>query len=113
MDFVRIGVRIRHFRHSHGLTQETLAERANLSVPYVSRVERGRKKVSLASLVRIAGALDVTVDQLLCGVQFTDEAAYCQEVQELLADCSPEERSIVWDVARALTDSLRRNRKVS
>lgn len=112
IDFSTVGCRIREVRLCRNLTQEALAERANLSVPYVSHIERARKTVSLAALVRIVKAMDVTVDQLLCGIQPKDETAYCREVQELLADCTPLERRIVWDVATALKVSLQRNRNV-
>ena len=84
-----------------------LAEAADLSVSYISHVERGKKRVSLDALVRIAQALEVTLDQLLSGVQPQDRAAYLPELRELLADCTLRERRILRDVTVAVKQSLR------
>ena len=46
-----------------------LAEKAGLSLSYVSMIENGRRKVSLDALIRIANILGVTVDELLNGNQ--------------------------------------------
>ena len=47
------------FRNMRGMTQEQLAEKADLSVSYISQVETGIKLVSLQTLERIAASLDV------------------------------------------------------
>ena len=41
------------------MSQEKLAEKADLSVPYISEVECGKDNISVDSLVRIANALNV------------------------------------------------------
>ena len=75
MDYFQIGRQIRLARLQKNMTQTRLAEAADLSVSYISHVERGKKRVSLDALVRIAQALEVTLDQLLSGVQPQDRAA--------------------------------------
>lgn len=109
MNFVEIGCQVRTNRLRRGLTQEQLAERAGLSVPYISHIERAVKQPSLEALVRLAAALDITLDQLLAGCQPADREAYYPEVQTLLADCSPAERRVLRDVAAAMKESMRRN----
>ena len=88
------------------MTQEQLAEAACLSVPYISHIERGVKRPSLETLVRVAGALHVTADCLLSGIQPEDRSAFLTDVQELLDDCSLQERQVmlegVWALKRAL-----------
>jgi transcriptional regulator with XRE-family HTH domain len=61
----RLGERIRSRRRERGLTLVEVAERANLSHPFLSQVERGRAQPSMSSLFRIARALGVTQDWLL------------------------------------------------
>ena len=107
MDYLQIGRQIRLARLQKNMTQTQLAELADLSVPYISHVERGKKRVSLEALVRIAQALEVTLDQLLSGVQPQDRAAYLPELGELLADCTLRERRILRDVTMAVKKSLR------
>ena len=48
-----------------GLTQEELAERADLHWTYVSGIERGVRNVSIVNLFHIALALDVKVRDLI------------------------------------------------
>jgi len=50
-----------------GLTQEQLAEKANLHWTYVSGIERGRRNVSIVILYRIALALHTSVHHLTKG----------------------------------------------
>lgn len=107
MDYIVLGRRIRELRWKKGLTQEQLAELADLSTPYVSHLERGSKKASLAVLLRLAECLQVTVDQLLSGNQAADKAAYYSEMQELLGDCSMLERMILVEITGAAKRSIR------
>ena len=107
MDYHQIGGRVREIRIKNGMTQEQLAEAANLSVPYISHIERGFKRPSLETLVRVAGALHVTADVLLSGIQPEDRSAFLADVQELLDDCSLQERQVMLEVAWALKRALR------
>ena len=62
---VILGKEIRVQRKRAGLTQEKLAEKAELHPNYLGRVERGEEQVSIASLRRIAKALGVRVRDLV------------------------------------------------
>lgn len=59
------GAAIRRHRLSLGLSQEELADRAGLHRAYVGFVERGEKSVGLEMGQRIAGALSVSLSDLL------------------------------------------------
>ena len=56
-----LGEAIRSYRREAGFSQELLAEKADLSTVFISRVERGVANSSVDSLVRIARALHVQV----------------------------------------------------
>jgi transcriptional regulator with XRE-family HTH domain len=60
-----LGRRVRALREKLGLSQEQLAERAQLHWTYVSEIERGRRNPSLNILGRLARALDVPLSKLL------------------------------------------------
>ena len=60
-----VGKNIRACRTHAGLTLEQLAERADLSWPYLSEIERGRENISLDKLVRLAQALKVKLTKLV------------------------------------------------
>jgi transcriptional regulator with XRE-family HTH domain len=59
----RVARRITELRRTAGLTQEKLAERLNVTVQYVSRIEVG-ENLTLHSLAVIARALEVKVGAL-------------------------------------------------
>lgn len=58
---------IRWWRKKHGITQEELAERADLHRTYISDVERGARNLSLESINKLAIALEVSVATLFGG----------------------------------------------
>ncbi len=59
-----LGEAIRAKRKKAGFSQEKLAERADLSTVFISRVERGKESPSVDSLVKIANALRTHVRDL-------------------------------------------------
>ena len=62
-----LGEAIRTYRKRAGLSQEKLAEKAELHPVYVSAVERGAKTISMDALMRIAKALRVRMSDLVVG----------------------------------------------
>ena len=66
---IRFGENVRRQREARHLTQEGLAERAELDRTYISDVERGVRNVSMISILRIAKALGSTVSELSKGIE--------------------------------------------
>lgn len=62
-----MGRRIAERRKSMGLSQEHLAELADVSPQLLSTAERGTKALRPENLLKICGALDVSADYLLTG----------------------------------------------
>jgi transcriptional regulator with XRE-family HTH domain len=60
-----VRTRLRSLRRTLGLSLDDLAARANLSASTISRVETGRRTISLDVLVPLAAALQVNLDALL------------------------------------------------
>ena len=56
---IRVGATIKALREARGLTQEQLAQRAQLSRPHLANVEVGRKRLSVRAAARVADALVV------------------------------------------------------
>ena len=62
------GVSVKSLRESRGLTQEALAEKADLDRTYLSDIERGLRNPGVKNVVRIAKALGITAAKLMEGV---------------------------------------------
>ena len=60
----QFGTRIRTLRRSANLTQERLAERAKISVDFLSLIERGRNAPSFENIENLARALGRPVADL-------------------------------------------------
>lgn len=71
---MKLGERLRLIRKEHRLTLKTLSERAGLSVPYLSDVERDVVNPSVETLQKVAKAFNMTVRDLLSGVEELGES---------------------------------------
>lgn len=58
-----IGVSIREIRKSKGITQQKLADKANLSLPFINLIENNQRRVSLESLLKILEVLEISMSE--------------------------------------------------
>ena len=72
IDYKEIGRRVRAARKEKGLTQEQASERCDITPSFYGNIERGDKKMSVETLIKISRGLSVSTDQLLFG-EVTDE----------------------------------------
>ncbi len=63
-----LGNALREIRKQAGVTQEKLAEKADLHPNYIGEVERAEKTISVDALMRIATALKVSVTKFFPGL---------------------------------------------
>lgn len=61
------GSRIRSLRKNRGLTQEQLAEKLNVSTPYIAKIENGKQTGPVELAVQFSGFFQVSLDYLLVG----------------------------------------------
>lgn len=81
MDYVALGKNIRLRRQLLGLRQEDLAEKCLCSTSHIGAVEKARTIPSLETIIRIANALDVTVDELLYESIDQKEGIYLRDME--------------------------------
>ena len=62
---IEFGKRLREKRYDANLTQEELAEKANLHPTYVGSVERGERNIALENIIALAKALSCSPKDLL------------------------------------------------
>jgi transcriptional regulator with XRE-family HTH domain len=62
-------MQVRSCRGKLSISQEELAARAGLDRTYVGGVERGERNISILNLLKIAEALEITLDELVRGIE--------------------------------------------
>ena len=60
----KLGHKVRIIRTDRGLSQEALAEKADLNRSFVGLLERGKTNITLKNLEQIANALDIDIKYL-------------------------------------------------
>jgi len=108
VDYSLIGARIKEARKELGLTQEMLAERLDVSVGYVSQVERGVTKISLDLLGEISGILCKDLAGFVSDTAPHTSGYLLGDLSEGLRQLNGQERRLV----KALVDSLLEQKKI-
>ncbi len=102
MDLRSIGRRIKAARKAKKLTQQELAELANLSTTYISSIERGAKIPKLETLIMLANILNVTTDYLLADVVNASLEVAASELSEQLRNLPPKKQKEILQILRLL-----------
>ena len=71
-----IGNRIKELRALHGMTQEELANRLDVSIKHVSAVERGLSTFSIEHMIELCDILDCDMEYLVRGRSLDDISSY-------------------------------------
>ncbi len=88
-----------------GYTQEALAEKLNVTIGYVSQVERGVTKISLDLLAEIASELKCDISILISGTAVETESYYLKEIEDDLKQLNERERKLVSSFIKLLLDN--------
>ena len=112
IDYKALGAKIKEYRKKENITQEQLAEMADISLSHMSNIETASASVSLPALKLIADALDVTLDELLIDSysKKQKEYLYSRKLECILEQCETVEQEIIVNTASALADNLMKNR---
>jgi transcriptional regulator with XRE-family HTH domain len=101
---LRLGARIRALRDARGLTQETIADRIEVTPKYVSQLECGQRSPSWETLVAIAHlGFEMKLAALMFGID-EDIGAEIQDLNDMLAGRPKETRR---DLLQAMELMLR------
>ena len=105
LDYNIIGQRIRQARLNKNLTQEDLAEQIDISVAFLSRIERGNSHVNLKRLNQLCGLLDVSEGYILNGASSTSELYLIKDFADLLHDCPAHKQRLIYKIAKIIVEA--------
>ena len=80
---------------------------------HLSHIETGKPKLALPTIVKIANALSVSVDDLLYDSMKQVKVVYDKKIAEELEDCDPAELQAFLEIIQSTKKVLRTNRKVT
>ena len=104
-----VGVFIRLQRERANLSLRRLADRAGISNPYLSQIERGVRKPSAEILKRISRALSISAETLYTRAGLIEGGSVPMPVIDAIeADqvLSPRQKQVLLDVYRTLISSV-------
>ncbi len=108
VDYIEIGNRVKKFRLERGYTQEKASEMAGLTPTHFSHVETGNTKVSLPTLLKIASALGITLDDLVLPDAVHVKHVSMKELDSILEDCSDAEAKALVMIMEASKKAIRK-----
>lgn len=105
LDYTIIGERLRTARSNQKLTQEKLAEKLNVSIAFLSRIERGNSHINLKRLSEICDILGVTEGYILNGSSDSSHFYLSSEFTNTLNKASPEKQKLIYKIAKVIVDN--------
>ncbi len=95
---------VRLYRKQKNLTQLELAERADLSLDSIKRVEHGSRTMSLENFMRIADALNVSVSYLL--YESLNKIPVIERIQNVLNGKSEKQQEYLIHMLEEMAEGL-------
>ena len=108
VDYVALGEKIRQKRLNTGLSQDAVSGNVALSESFYGHIERGDRKLSVESLVKIADYLDLSLDFLLMeskSIRDSDDRLQA-ELDNIFRDKSPSQRDYLLSILRVLSNNI-------
>ena len=105
LDYNIIGERLKQARMHKKLTQEKLAEKLEVSVAFLSRIERGSSHINLTRLNQICTILNVTEGDILNGTSSDSSLYLSKDFSNLLKSCPPEKISLIYKIAKIIVEN--------
>ena len=102
MDYAALGKRIRQRRIQLGWTQEALAKEIGMSTSFIGHIERGTRAASVETLLQMANAMSVSLDDLLADYLTWQDDLLEKEMEKL----GPGQRQVMQQVLSTLQQNL-------
>ncbi|MDD2979983.1 MAG: helix-turn-helix transcriptional regulator [Hespellia sp.] len=108
INYENLGERISKLRGNKKLSQEELASIINVTRETLARLETAKRKPSLDTIVEIANALEVSVDDLLVDSLKHSSSTADTELHKLLLECNQVEEEILVELVKHMKPVLYR-----
>nr|WP_289695401.1 helix-turn-helix transcriptional regulator [Enterocloster clostridioformis] len=87
---------IKALRESRGLTQEQLAEKADISVSHLAKIESYMRSVGMKTYIKLLNAMDIPIKEHLTYMTMaTKEMMLKEKIWYLVQDCDERETTLL------------------
>ena len=104
MDYKLMGSRIKAQRESRKMTQEQVAERVDITIMYLSKIENGKVRPTINTLSAICSALNCDLGEILLDVTSESDKYQNELVVQLFRKCSPNVKPIALKLLEQLSE---------
>lgn len=112
LNYSIIGVRLKQARLNKKITQEKLAEILDVSVAYISRIERGSTNLNLRRLSELCDILEVSEGEILNGTSKTSSSYLSKDFNTLFKNCPPEKFELLYHIAELIINQEEKNNSI-
>ena len=102
IDYKELGKRIRAERRRQDLTQEKLAEMTDISDSFMGHIERGGRTLSIETLAKLANALNLSIEYIVCGEFNYQPDMLPAEIHDALNRMSSSQRRVFLNMMKTL-----------
>lgn len=103
IDYKLIGSRLKSERNATQLTQEIVAERANITTVYLSKIENGKVYPTLNTLSTICTVIGCDLGAVLLNSASESNDYQSEQVVQLFHACSPDVKPIALELLKGLS----------
>ncbi len=98
--YASVGLKVKKLRQLAGLTQSDLADAIGCSVEHISRIETGRRTISVDNLVRIARLFGLSADDMLRTADPKNIDPYQAAINVRLQNCTEKEKRLFLELLK-------------
>ena len=104
LDYNVIGEKLKKARNNKKITQEKLAEQLDVSIAFLSRIERGSSHINLKRLSQICEILGVSEGYILNGSSSDSKNYLNSEFSNVLNNISSEKQKLIYKIAKVISE---------
>ena len=102
MDFSNIGKRLQETRMQNKISQKEMAEKLDISISYISQLEKGKVNTEFENFVKICDFLNVSIYEVLNEKNENIIRYMDKELYELIIKCSIKKQKFIYNMVKLL-----------
>lgn len=97
-----VGKRVRSLRKKYGLSQESLALKADITPAYLGQIERGKKHPTVVTVEKVCRSFNISLSEFFqdAAEPVSQTDAFQEQIAFELKDCTDDEKKEIIEIIR-------------